>query len=209
MIREVKPATDGSSRRHHHDGRGRRGPRLQRRRSDGRNRRRARATPPASPWTVIREYLSSRTPANNVIREVLPEARSTTIAGDGTAGYNGDGPATAAELKGPTGVALDGSGDLFIADTGNDVIREDTIHARWPLCGRYHHDGRGHGGRGPARAAPERTSAATVGQANDALLDSPSAVAVDSSGDIYIADTDNNAVREVISGQAVTVAQAP
>ena len=49
----------------------------------------------------------------------------TTVAGNGTAGYSGDGgPATAAELTGPGGVAVDSAGDLFIADTDNDRIRE-------------------------------------------------------------------------------------
>ncbi len=48
-----------------------------------------------------------------------------TIAGDGTAGYSGDGgPATAAELNGPWGLAVDPSGDVFIADSHNNVIRE-------------------------------------------------------------------------------------
>ena len=45
----------------------------------------------------------------------------TTVAGNGTAGYSGDnGPATAAELNGPVGVAVDAAGDLFIADTCNN-----------------------------------------------------------------------------------------
>src|SRR5438034_1187608 len=48
----------------------------------------------------------------------------TTVAGTGTEGFSGDGgPATAAELRGPTGVALDGTGNLFIADSGNARIR--------------------------------------------------------------------------------------
>ena len=56
---------------------------------------------------------------NNVIREVnYTTGRITTVAGDGTLGYSGDGSqATAAELYGPTGVAVDAAGDLFIADT--------------------------------------------------------------------------------------------
>jgi len=71
---------------------------------------------------------------NNRIREVKPapvegllsDGTITTVAGDGTAGDMGDGlAATAAELNGPSGVALDGS-DLLIADSGNNVIREVT-----------------------------------------------------------------------------------
>ena len=48
----------------------------------------------------------------------------TTIAGDGTSNYGGDGgPATSAKLRSPTGVALDASGNIYIADYGNDCIR--------------------------------------------------------------------------------------
>ena len=76
----------------------------------------------------------------NVIREVTPEPDGlysdgtiTTVAGNGTADYGGDGgPATAAALNQPYAVAVDGHGDLFIADTGNNVIRE--VQAR-----RHHH----------------------------------------------------------------------
>ena len=59
---------------------------------------------------------------NNVIREVnLATGVITTVAGNGTDGYSGDnGPATAAELNDPVGVAVDAAGDLFIADTDNN-----------------------------------------------------------------------------------------
>ena len=62
---------------------------------------------------------------DNVVREVTPAGIITTVAGNGTAGYSGDGdPAITAELNDPTAIAFDASGDLFIADTGNTVIRE-------------------------------------------------------------------------------------
>ena len=55
----------------------------------------------------------------------MPRGVITTVAGNGTAGYSGDnGPATAAELYYPAGVAVDSAGDLFIADSGNNAIRE-------------------------------------------------------------------------------------
>ena len=51
-----------------------------------------------------------------------------TIAGNGTAGYSGDGgPATAAELNGPQKVAVDGAGDVFIGDTTNNRVRELSV----------------------------------------------------------------------------------
>ena len=63
---------------------------------------------------------------NQVIREVVKATGDiTTVAGNGTYGYSGDnGPATAAELDYPAGVAIDAAGDLFIADMDNSAIRE-------------------------------------------------------------------------------------
>jgi hypothetical protein len=63
---------------------------------------------------------------NNSIREVVQATGDiATVAGTGTAGYSGDGGlATSAQLNGPDGVGVDASGDLFIADTGNNCIRK-------------------------------------------------------------------------------------
>ena len=62
---------------------------------------------------------------DDVIREVNTHGVITTVAGNGTAGYSGDGgQATAAELNKPTGIAVDAAGDIFIADSSNNVIRE-------------------------------------------------------------------------------------
>ncbi len=120
----------------------------------------------------------------------------TPIAGDGEFGYSGDGgQATDAELGGPTGLALDGKGDLFIADTYNNVIREvnlasgviTTYAGSNAIGGAYSGDG---------------------GQATDAALDFPGAIALDSAGDLFIADTESNVIREVnaTSGIITTVA---
>jgi len=65
--------------------------------------------------------------SNNVIRKVAADGTITTVAGNGTAGYSGDGgPATGAQLDSPSGVAADSGGNLYIADTDNDVIRKVT-----------------------------------------------------------------------------------
>jgi len=62
---------------------------------------------------------------NNLIRKVSPKGIITTVAGIGTSGYTGDnGPATSAQLWRPTAVALDGAGNLFIADSGDGAIRK-------------------------------------------------------------------------------------
>jgi len=118
----------------------------------------------------------------------------TTVAGNGTADYSGDGKAaTSAEIQVPRSVVLDSSGNIFIADTGNNVIREVT-----------------------ASTGDISTVAGTgvVGYTGDndaatsATLNSPDGVAVDSSGNIFIADTGNNVIREVkaSSGIITTIA---
>ena len=106
-----------------------------------------------------------------------------TTAGNGTAGYLGDnGPATAAELSAPTGVALDGKGDVFIADQSNNVVRELNL-----ITGKITTVA----GNGTAGFSGDN------GPATAAELKNPSAVAVDANGDLFIADTGNNRIREV------------
>ena len=98
-----------------------------------------------------------------------------TAAGNGTAGYTGNnGPATAAELYGPWGVAVDSAGDLFIADTDNNVVRE-VVKATGDIITVAGNGTAGYSGNnGPATAAE---------------LNYPSGVAVDSAGDLFIADS--------------------
>lgn len=119
--------------------------------------------------------------ANNVIREVTPDGIIHTVAGNGTAGYSGDGgSATAASLNGPSFLALDAAGDLFICDTNNNVVREVRAGIISTVAGTgtagYTGDG------GPAAAAQ---------------LNGPAGVAVDAYGDLFISDSTNNIIREV------------
>jgi hypothetical protein len=108
----------------------------------------------------------------------------STVAGDGTAGFSGDGAAaTAAMLNVPTDVKLDGAGNLFLADSTNAVIRmvnatTGTITAIAGMGGQ-----RGYTGDG--------------GQATLATLSSPKAIAFDGDHTLYISDTGNNAIRTV------------
>jgi hypothetical protein len=140
---------------------------------------------------------------NNMVREVTPDGIIHTVAGTGRPGYSGDGgPAVDARLDNPSGLAVNAQGDLFIADTVNNVIREvtpdgiihtiagdpaNTKHGRGgPLGGGYAGDG---------------------GPAIDALLQHPQGLAVDSKGDLFIADTGNSVIREITpSGIITTVA---
>ena len=127
---------------------------------------------------------------NNRIREVNhATGLLTTVAGNGTAGYSGDnGPATAAALKNPTSLVLDSAGDLFIADSGNNVIRE--VSASTGLITTVAGNGiAGYSGdNGPATAAE---------------LSAPAGIAVDSKGDLFIADTGDARIREVIAATGV------
>ena len=122
--------------------------------------------------------------ANNRVREVnAATGIITAIAGTGMRGYGGNnGPATAAELKSPLGIAVDAAGDVFISDTGNERIREInhatgviTTVAGTGVIG-YVGDG------GPATAAQ---------------LYNPQGIALDAAGNIYIADTYSSRVREI------------
>jgi hypothetical protein len=129
---------------------------------------------------------------NNVIRRVSTTGVITTVAGDyaadqandGLGGFSGDGgPATLAQLNSPQGIALDKAGDLFIADTFNDAIREVTPAG---IISTVVNTSAKPGNTGNGAAATAAT------------LNSPYAVAVDNStGDLYVADTTNNAIREV------------
>jgi hypothetical protein len=134
--------------------------------------------------------------SNNRIREVNHlTGMITTVAGNGTEGFSGDnGPATAAELNDPYGVAVDSAGDLFIADFRNDRIRE--VNHLTGIITTVAGDG-GWGG-----------SIGDNGPATAAILGAPTGVAVDSNGNLYIADNNLSRVREVnlSSGIITTVA---
>ena len=118
------------------------------------------------------------------------------VVGTGRAGFAGDGaPAARAELDRPAGVAVDGRGDLIVADTGNSRVR--IVAARsGAVLGRTR-AGRATSTRSWAPARP--VSVATVDPPARASLDHPGAVAVEGNGDLVVADTGNHRVRVVAS----------
>ncbi len=171
---------------------------------------------------------------DNVVREVTRVGIITTIAGDGTAGYSGDGgPAAAAELDVPTGVAVDGSGDLFIADAGGirtrtvtpgpDGLLSDGTITTVDYAGSFPTaavDAQGDRFTAVGDTVSEATSSGSIttvagnamagysgdgGPATAASLDNPTGLAVDAQGDLFIADTSNSVVRRVGIGAAVTI----
>jgi uncharacterized protein (TIGR03437 family) len=124
------------------------------------------------------------------IRKVTPAGTISTVAGNGSPGYN-DGPATSAGLNFPTGVAVDGAGNIFIADRGNNFIRKVTPAGMMSRVA-------GNGNQGFSGDGGPATSAA---------LSYPSGVAVDAAGDLFIADAGNNLIRKVTpDGTISTVA---
>ena len=139
---------------------------------------------------------------NHVIREVTTDGNIKTIAGDHSAGYLGDGAAaTAAELFDPVALAMDSGGNFYIADLGNDVIRKfanggniSTVAGSYTA---YTQTGVNQGGFAGDGAA-----------ATSALLNLPWGVALDSAGNIYIADTVNSRIRKVAAsgGNITTIA---
>jgi sugar lactone lactonase YvrE len=116
---------------------------------------------------------------NNQIRKVTQAGVVTTIAG--TAGVTGsaDGTGAAASFNAPNGIAVDGSGNLFIADTGNDVIRMVTQAGVVTTIG---------GQAGVAGGAN--------GTGNGALFNAPYGVAVDGSGILYVMDEGDFTIRK-------------
>jgi trimeric autotransporter adhesin len=113
----------------------------------------------------------------------------TTVAGDVTYGYSGDGGlATSAALYYPSGVAVDASGNMYIADTDNKRIRLVT-KSTGIITTVAGNGTRGYSGDG--------------GLATSATLDDPSGVAVDASGNMYIADTDNKRIRLVTKSTGI------
>jgi sugar lactone lactonase YvrE len=117
---------------------------------------------------------------NNRIRKVNQQGIISTVAGTGEPGYSGDGgPATSALLRGPYGAFLDGKDHLYIADSGNNVIRmvdDDGIIST--IAGS---DRRGYAGDG--------------GPATAALMDSPQFLSINENGRIFVGDEHNHAIR--------------
>jgi uncharacterized protein (TIGR03437 family) len=130
--------------------------------------------------------------SNNLrVRKVTPDGIITTIAGNGSADFFGDGgPATSAQLRVPDAVAVDVAGNIYVADTANNRIRKvDTAGTISTIAGTGQPGFSGDDG--PATAA---------------RISRPRGIAVDAFGNLYIADVGNNRIRKVTHGIISTVA---
>jgi len=123
------------------------------------------------------------------VRKVSPTGIITTIAGTGSSGFSGDGgPATSAKLHTPLGVAVDTSGNIFIADEENHRIRKvNTLGIITTICGS---SVTGYSGDG--------------GPASSAILSYPQFLCFDNTGNLYISDTYNNRVRKINPSGIIT-----
>jgi trimeric autotransporter adhesin len=125
-------------------------------------------------------------PLNFRVRRVSPDGTISTVAGDGTSGYSsgllGDGgPATRARLSNPAGIAVDASGNLYIADPSDSRIRKISPDG---IISTVAGDGaQGFSGDG--------------GPATSAHLKWPIGVAVDGAGNLYIGDSGNSRIRRI------------
>ncbi len=126
---------------------------------------------------------------NSRIRKVNPQGIITTFAGSGVAGNSGDGgPATAARIDTPEGVAVDRLGNVYIADSASRVVRRvDSLGIITTFAGTGQDGFNGDGG-----------------QARQARLSSPRGVAAGADGNIYIADSGNDRVRQVDPNGVIT-----
>ena len=122
---------------------------------------------------------------NNEIRQITPTGVVTTFAGSTTSGSS-NGTGTSASFYGPEGVAVNAAGDVIVADTGNNEIREIT----------------------PAGVVTTLAGSTTQGHADGtgsaASFYQPGGVAVNAAGDVIVADTGNNEIREITPAGVVT-----
>jgi len=116
---------------------------------------------------------------SNLIRKISPAGAVSTLAGSGVSG-NSNGTGTAASFNNPTGVAVDAAGNVYVADQTNELIRKIS----------------------PAGAVSTLAGSGVSGNSNGtgtaASFNHPAGVTVDATGNVYVADTQNNLIRKIV-----------
>lgn len=123
---------------------------------------------------------------NNLVREVSPMGVVTTLAGSGATG-SGDGIGTAASFNGPLGVAVDYAGNVYVTDSLNNTIRKITQQ-----------------GVVTTLAGTPGVTGSTDGSGTAAAFNGPEGLAVDATGNLYVADTGNHALRKITPAGVVS-----
>jgi streptogramin lyase len=125
--------------------------------------------------------------SNHTIRKITPAGGVTTLAGTAGAYGSADGTGSAARFYYPEGVAVDASGNVYVADAGNNTIRKITP-----------------AGVVTTLAGTARLQGSADGTGSAARFYYPRGVAVDGSGNVYVADTQNSTIRAITPAGAVT-----
>ena len=129
---------------------------------------------------------------NHAIRKITTNGVVTTFAGQLGVSGTANGTGTAAQFNTPSGLALDGSGNLFLSDTGNGTIRKITP-----------------AGAVSTFAGVAGSSGFADGAAGSAQFNSPLGIAVTTNGDVFVADSNNHCIRRISGGVATTFAGSP
>jgi sugar lactone lactonase YvrE len=136
------------------------------------------------------------------IRKVTPAGVVSTIAGSPQSAGHNDGTGSAAQFYFPVGLAIDSSGNLYVADANNNEIRKVTQAGVVTTLG-----GTAPPFRTPGQAAPLPGSSDGTGAS--AQFDSPEGIAVDGSGNVYVADTGNSTMRKGSLSAAPQISAQP
>jgi sugar lactone lactonase YvrE len=125
--------------------------------------------------------------SNHTIRQITSDGVVSTLAGLASSGGSADGTGSVARFNFPAGVAVDGSGNVYVADSDNHTIRKITS-----------------GGIVSTLAGLAGSLGSADGTGSAARFNRPNGVAVDGSGTVYVADSSNHTIRKITSGGAVS-----
>jgi len=130
---------------------------------------------------------------NHIIRKRAPNGTVSTLAGVATVPGTADGTGTAAQFAAPSGIAIDGSGNLYVADRNTHIIRKISP-----------------AGSVTTLAGTGLSKGSTDGLGAAARFNTPVAVAVDAGGNVYVADLGNRTIRKITpAGNVTTLAGSP